>query len=436
MTYPFYDGMDNVNEVLNQLYVAFAAGPYNALPLTGGALSGTVTSASFIAATALYAGNPAEIAKSALLPPPNAGQIGSDYESLRLGVAAIAGVATPGYFSFLTASGNGSATGYGYRLRLRTWDAGSGTWSPDLLEVGGNGRVVIPTLKAGEDDLTRAHHQISSGTVQGDRILDIGAYAAGPSVAVLAGSAATLSQPLSVMHVGRVDSTGRSGTNEGTVNTEGNDYAEYIFKCQLCSPVAKGQIVGITANNTITDQWADAVMFSIKSTAPSFVGGDSWANAVGPRPTPQAGPAPTQPVRRADLVERQPLPGTNPQEYQDVVTPGDTDAEWAAKQSAYAAALAAHSAAAQQDAEAMAVFDAALEVERQKVDRIAIAGRVPVNVLGAQPGDYIVPVQDGAGITGIAVHADDIGMPQYLRAVGRVIAIEPDGRAYVMVKAV
>ena len=140
----FYDGMQNVNERLNQLYAAFAAGPYNALPLTGGALSGPVTSTSFIAATALYAGNPAEIAKSALLPPPNAGQIGSDYESLRLGVAAIAGVATPGYFSFLAASGNGSATGYGYRLRLRTWDSGSGTWSLDLLEVGGNGQVVVP----------------------------------------------------------------------------------------------------------------------------------------------------------------------------------------------------------------------------------------------------------------------------------------------------
>lgn len=102
----------------------------------------------------------------------------------------------------------------------------------------------------------------------------------------------------------------------------------------------------------------------------------------------------------------------------------------------YAAALAAHATVVQQDAEAMATFDAALEVERQKVDRIAIAGRVPVNVLGARPGDYIVPVQDGEGIAGIAVHADDITMAQYLRAVGRVISIEPDGRAYVMVKAV
>jgi len=217
----------------------------------------------------------------------------------------------------------------------------------------------------------------------------------------------------------------------------GNDYAEYIFKSSMCGIVAPGQIVGITADNRVTDMWADATMFSIKSTAPSFVGGDSWANDVGQRPSPQAGPAPTQPLRRADVLTQQPVPGANPPEYEYVVMePGDTDDVWAEKQAAFVTALAAHNAAVQQDAEAMANFDAALEAARQTVDRIAIAGRVPVNVLGAQPGDYIVPVQDGAGIKGIAVREDDLSMKQYLHAVGRVISIEPDGRAYVMVKAV
>ena len=217
----------------------------------------------------------------------------------------------------------------------------------------------------------------------------------------------------------------------------GNDYAEYIFKSPICGIVAPGQIVGITADNKVTDKWADAVMFSVKSTAPSFVGGDSWASDVGQRPSPQAGPAPSQPLRREDVITQQPVPGTNPPEYGDVVTePGDTDVEWAEKQAAYTAALAAHNIAVQQDAEAMATFDAALEVERQKVDRIAIAGRVPVNVLGAQPGDYIVPVQDGTGIKGIPVRQADLAHLQYLQAVGRVISIEPDGRAYVMVKVV
>ena len=262
--------------------------------------------------------------------------------------------------------------------------------------------------------------------------------AANPSVAILAADgSAGWNNANNVMFVGKHSTSGRSLSAAGTVNTGGNDYAEYIFKREECDVVAPGQIVGITADNKVTDKWADAVMFSIKSTAPSFVGGDSWANDVGQRPSPQAGPVPTQPLRREDVLTQQPVPGTNPLEFEDVVTePGDSDDEWAEKQAAYTAALAAHNIAAQQDAEAMATFDAALEVERQKVDRIAIAGRVPVNVQGAQPGDYIVPVQDGAGIKGVPVHEDDLSMKQYLRAVGRVISIEPDGRAYVMVKVV
>ena len=102
----------------------------------------------------------------------------------------------------------------------------------------------------------------------------------------------------------------------------------------------------------------------------------------------------------------------------------------------YDADMADYAVALQMDIDAETVFNTSLEVARQRVDRIAIAGRVPVNVLGAQPGDYIVPVQDGAGIKGIAVQGDDLSMQQYLRAVGRVISIEADGRAYVMVKAV
>ena len=178
-------------------------------------------------------------------------------------------------------------------------------------------------------------------------------------------------------------------------------------------------------------------MFGIKSTDPSFVGGDSWSKDLGPRPSAKAGNEPVKPVRVPDEMGEESVPGTDPAEYIEVVVkPGDTDAEWAVKMADYDAALAAWQVVVAEDQGAMAAFDAALEAERQKVDRIAIAGRVPVNVLGAQPGDYIVPVQDGAGIKGIAVHGDDLSMQQYLRAVGRVISIEADGRAYVMVKAV
>ncbi|QYG08043.1 hypothetical protein [Janthinobacterium sp. PAMC25594] len=360
-------------------------------------------------------------------------------EALRIGVSGNSGVSYAGFFSaYVSVGENASPFALGYKLALKARDVGSGNFTPTLFSITGNGYVYMPFLKAGSSDPAACHH-ISYGTGQGAVILNIGVdNAPNPSVGVLAADGAAGWGPtLSVLYVGKNSVTGRSINVPGTVNTGGNDYAEYIFKSLMCGIVAAGQIIGITADNQITDKWADAVMFSIKSTAPSFVGGDIWANDVGQRPAPQAGPAPNQPLRRADVITQQPVAGTNPLEFEDVVTePGDTDEEWAEKQAAYTAALAAHNIAVQQDAEAMDTFDAALEVERQKVDRIAIAGRVPVNVQGAQPGDYIVPMQDGAGIKGIPVHEDDLSMKQYFRAVGRVISIEPDGRAYVMVKVV
>ena len=87
------------------------------------------------------------------------------------------------------------------------------------------------------------------------------------------------------------------------------------------------------------------------------------------------------------------------------------------------------------DVEEFAAWEANLEAKRQKVDRIAFAGQVPVNVTGATPGQYIVPVAtaDG-GITGIAKDEADLTLPEYMRAVGKVIAIEDDGRARIIVK--
>ena len=362
---------------------------------------------------------------------------GQEVELQGLGVAGINSVAHPGRFGFMASAGDGSLFKAGYRLSIKAYDLGSNAWTGNLFSIKGNGAVYMPLLKAGSSDPSTLRHNISRGTTEAQEILYVGQDGKGPSVAILSAGLYDWSTALSVMYVGKNSTTNSSVRTGGTVSTSGNDYAEYIFKSQKCGIVIAGQIVGITADNKVTDKWADAVMFSIKSTAPSFVGGDSWANDVGQRPSPQAGPAPTQPLRREDVVTQQPVPGTNPPEYEDVVTePGDTDDEWVEKQAAYTAALAAHNIAVQQDAEAMAAFDAALEVERQKVDRIAIAGRVPVNVQGAQPGDYIAPAQDGTGIKGIAVQEDDLSMKQYFRVVGRVISIEPDGRAYVMVKVV
>lgn len=422
----FFDGMPNVNERLNLLYTAFAAGPYNALPLTGGALTGPVTTTSTIAAT--RTGVTGIVVQ--LLLTTNAGGSGVAGTAIHFGY--------PGnttYGSRIVGAGDPTLSLAGYTA----FETGGSSGFVEKMRITGRGSLLIGTKTDNGSDHLQVIGTTSLDTpnsIQGTRVFQVGSDAEHRSVIIFSGDGILAGWPGTVVSVAKNSGTGRGIDTTGTVNTSGNDYAEYIFKCFLCGLIAKGQIIGITADNTITDQWADAVMFSIKSTAPSFVGGDSWAGAAGPRPIPQAGPAPTPPPRRADVIEQQVLPGTNPPEYQDVVRPGDTDAEWAEKQAAYTAALAAHNIAVQQDAEAMATFDAALEVERQKVDRIAIAGRVPVNVQGAQPGDYIVPVQDGAGIKGIAVHEDDLNMKLYLRAVGRVISVEPDGRAYVMVKVV
>lgn len=417
MASKFYAGMTNVVEALNDMWVNFAAGPYNALPLTGGTLSG-----------ALYINTPNVYGRY------NSSTAGTAYLALAYNGATYAylgqATATTGGGSDIDfgirAESNMCFSTNGYRIAMKLHASGNlvlGTES-NLADNGSDRLQVVGTVKI-----------VPTGN-QASLLFQAGIAGSNASVTLFAGDGVASSQPAAVMYTLKNSNTGRSINSTGTVNTIGNDYAEYIHKGPDCTVIAKGQIIGITAANMITDQWADAVMFAIKSTAPSFVGGDSWASGIGPRPVPQAGPTPTLPPRRGDVIEQPPLAGTEPPEYQDVARPGDTDAEWAAKQAVHAAAIAAHNSAVLHDAEQMATFDAALEVERQKVDRIAIAGRVPVNVLGARPGDYIVPVQDGEGIAGTSVHADDITLAQYLRAVGRVISIEPDGRAYVMVKAV
>jgi len=79
--------------------------------------------------------------------------------------------------------------------------------------------------------------------------------------------------------------------------------------------------------------------------------------------------------------------------------------------------------------------DKGLEAARQKVDRIAFAGQVPVNVSDATPGQYIVPIEtEDGGIAGIAKDEADLTLAEYMRAVGKVIAIEDDGRARIIVK--
>lgn len=161
-----------------------------------------------------------------------------------------------------------------------------------------------------------------------------------------------------VISVGKNGGTSRSINAGGTVNVGGLDYAEYMTKAGDFT-VAKGDIVGINAEGKLTNVFADAVSFAVKSTNPSYVGGDVWG------------------VNLEDGSEE-------------------------------------------------------FEIARQKVDRIAFAGQVPVNVTGATAGQFIVPTNDNGAIKGEAI--SNPTFEQYQQAVGKVIAIEQDGRARIIVK--
>lgn len=165
-----------------------------------------------------------------------------------------------------------------------------------------------------------------------------------------------------VIKVNKDNTSGRSINAAGTINASGADYAEYMTKAGSFT-IAKGDICGVDVNGLLTNVYASAISFVVKSTDPSYVGGDKWGSWD---------------------------------------TFGDD------------------------------VDAAALEAERAMVDRIAFCGQVPVNVNGASVGDYIVPVDDNGSITGQSV--TNPTLEQYMMAVGKVIAIEDDGRAKIIVK--
>jgi len=187
-------------------------------------------------------------------------------------------------------------------------------------------------------------------------------------------------------YLGKNSSTSRSINAAGTVNASGVDYAEYMTKAGDFI-IAKGDVCGINANGNLTNVFANAVSFVVKSTDPSYVGGDSWGTE-----------------ESLGLIK--------PKQPADDATDEEKTQYEANK----------------------VVFETALESSRQKVDRIAFCGQVPVNVLGATAGQYIIPVNDNGAIKGEAVNEADMTLAQYMKAVGKVIAIEQDGRAKIIVK--
>ena len=186
------------------------------------------------------------------------------------------------------------------------------------------------------------------------------------------------------MKIGSNNSTSRSINATGTINANNTDGAEYYTKAAGCANIAKGDIAAINADGELSDRYADAASgFLVKSTAPAWVGGDTWAADIEPPPKPlKEGEEPT--LEYLQGVER---------------------------------------------------FEAELEAARQRVDRMAFWGRVPVNVFGADIGQWVVPRNDGhGGIEPMLVDDADLTFAQFKIAIGRVEKILDDGRAFVRLK--
>lgn len=107
---------------------------------------------------------------------------------------------------------------------------------------------------------------------------------------------------------------------------------------------------------------------------------------------------------------------------------------WAAYQDKVKAAQQAHQLSLQEYEQAKARFVEAHEAARQQVDRIAYCGIVPVNVEGAQVGDYLVPVPTpSGGISARAVRAAEATLRDLQAHIGVVRFVGADGRPQVSV---
>jgi hypothetical protein len=173
--------------------------------------------------------------------------------------------------------------------------------------------------------------------------------------------------------IGRNTSTGRSINAGGTINASGADYAEYMTKATE-DAIAKGDIVGVNSQGLLTNIFNDSISFVVKSTDPSYVGGDAWGSV--------------------DSLGK--------------LDPEATEEE-------------------------KATYNIKSEEARAKVDRIAFSGQVPCNVTGANVGDYIIPIELENGKIGGQAVANPT-FEQYRISVGKVWKIMEDGRAWIAVK--
>jgi len=127
----------------------------------------------------------------------------------------------------------------------------------------------------GSSALTTSVHSIEKfGLSEGNEFLIVIAAGFNQTARFFATTNAGSNGGATGIRVGTNSVTSRSINAGGTINASGADYAEYENNGGLT--IAKGDIVGFKADGTLTLTYAEAVRFGIKSTNPSYVGGDSW----------------------------------------------------------------------------------------------------------------------------------------------------------------
>ncbi len=290
---------------------------------------------------------------------------------------------------YQSTSSNDALPAYGVEAGSGIFNAGASTIG---FSVGSSEQMRLTSGNLLVGATSGSAHTLKKDVSQGTDIAVVTSNAGGRSARVLAVAAEGWNTADAAILVGKNDVTNRGINSGGTINASGADAAEY--ECNGGLKIAKGQIVGFGPDGVLTDRFDAAIRFGVKSTDPHIVGGDTWGtkDKIGERPEKPA-------ALHEDATE---------QEAQ-----------------AHAQAVAKY----QID---IAAFSARLEAARQQVDRIAYCGKVPCNVTGAAPGDYIVAVNDGSGgIKGLAVRFPTFD--QYRAAVGRVNRILSDGRAEVAV---
>jgi len=199
---------------------------------------------------------------------------------------------------------------------------------------------------------------------------------------------------LSSFYINKQSGTGRSVNAAGTFNANGGDYAEYIRKKDVDMVINKGDIIGINSNAQLTNVFSESVTFVVKSTDPCLVGCDTWGSDLdmyGPKkPTELKSDASEEEINSYNL------------ELQNYETE-------------------------------KLIWEEQHENARKPYDRIAFCGQVPVNVYNATPGQYIIPKQTDDDTISYEL-TNTPTFEQYQISIGKVIKIQEDGRAWIIVK--